>query len=179
MITTMEAKLALGIEAGTDELFDLIDEAVNNLPDSTSHENPLVNQLATYFKKRQVVRIVRRSATDRNGNPTGKFDPNDDKLYVYHENVLDPAIHKFDRLLYPACISGEDKHFEDTLSGHVQFIYMKHLDNGAIWGQSNPNSWFSNWADFPELNSQRVFAFDCKEDYLSGEVDQRPSAYLL
>jgi len=167
MITTMEAKLALDINASTDELFQLIDLATNHLGCVSPHGHPMVNKLVKYLKKRQVVRIVRRSAT------------NDDRLYVYHENVLDPAIHKFDRLLYPDCIPYNDKDFETILSGHVQFIYMKHPDNGSIWRQSNPSSWFSNWADFPALNGQRVFAFDYKESYLSGEVDQRPSSYLL
>lgn len=173
MITTMETAIALNLPLDTDKdyLFDLQDAAINHLGSEQSknpHPDPTIQALVDFLRKRQLVRIVRQKYID------GSVDL--DKYYVYYEYRLDPETHRFERLLFD---DGADNSFEWIYSGHGEFLHVKHPLNGVRYGQADPRHHFSNWDDFPELHSMRVFFFDCSDDDHGSPVSQDPSKYIL
>lgn len=173
MITTMETAIALNLPPDTDKdyLFDLQDAAINHLGSEQGrnpHSDPTVQALIDFLRRRQLVKIVRYKYLD------GSFDPN--KYYVYRENILDPQVHRFERILFA---DASEPNFERLYDGHGLFLFVKHPANGDRFGQSDPRHHFSNWDEFPELHSMRVFFFDGCDDDHGSPVSQDPSKYAL
>lgn len=112
--------------------------------DAVECTHPGYPALREYCQRRQRGRLVRLLLSDGTPDPA--------EVYVHWFNVPDGCGAQYERIEWSQGMA-QDTEFEKARGGHGEFIYLRRNDG---FPASQPESFFVNWEDFPQLHHSRV-----------------------